>query len=63
MEVDKKYLVFRCSKIFTKPKKYFPVTDLAEDDLWRQVLRGPAQGPGSSLHSLGEPEICDLKYL
>ena len=45
-----------------KAQKIFPAfTDLAEDDLWRQVLRGPAQGPGSSLHSLGEPEICDLK--
>ena len=33
---------------------------LAEDDLRREVLRGPTQCPRPPLHSLGEPEICDL---
>jgi hypothetical protein len=34
---------------------------LAEDDLRGQVLRGPAQGPGPPLHSLGEAEVRDLE--
>ena len=39
------------------------MTDLAEDDLRREVLWSPAQRPGPPLHSLSEPKICDLQLL
>lgn len=37
------------------------VVALRLDDLGRQVLRGPAQGPGPVSYPLGKPEICDLQ--
>ena len=37
------------------------VVTLGLDDLWGQVLRGPAQGPGPVGDPLGKPEICDLQ--
>ena len=37
------------------------VVALGLDDLWGQVLRGPAQGPGPVGDPLGKPEICDLQ--
>ena len=35
-------------------------TYLTEDDLWCQVLRGPAKRPGSPLHPFRESKICYL---
>ena len=34
---------------------------LAKDNFWGQILGGAAQRPGSTLHSLCKPKICDLK--
>ena len=35
---------------------------LVEDDLWRHVLRGPAEGPGltTAVDVLGKPEVDHL---
>lgn len=35
--------------------------DLAEDDLWSQVLRSSTQCPGPAFYSFGKAEVCDLK--
>ena len=37
------------------------VVTLGLDDLWSEVLRGPAQRPGPVCDPLGKPEICDLQ--
>ena len=37
------------------------VVALGLDDLWSEVLRGPAQCPGPVCDPLGKPEICDLQ--
>lgn len=33
----------------------------AENDFWRQVLRGPAQRPGPAFYPLGKSKVCHLE--
>lgn len=37
------------------------MTYLAENDLWREVLRRAAQRPGPAFDALGEPKVRHLR--